>query len=57
MNNNTNTQLDQSAGKMRELRVFLFLTVILAPVLAVMIVGGYGLLVWIYQHLTGPPTY
>ena len=38
-----------------ELRVFLFLTVVLAPVLAVMIVGGYGFLVWMYQLMTGPP--
>jgi nitrate reductase NapE len=39
----------------QELRVFLFLTVVLAPVLAVMIVGGYGFLVWMYQVVTGPP--
>lgn len=38
-----------------ELRVFLFLTVVLAPVLAVAIVGGYGFLVWMYQVVTGPP--
>jgi nitrate reductase NapE len=34
---------------------FLFLTVILAPVVSVGIVGGYGFLVWIYQIFTGPP--
>lgn len=39
-----------------ELSAFLFLTVILAPVLAVMIVGGYGFMVWILQILNGPPT-
>ena len=38
-----------------ELRAFLFLTVVLAPVLAVMIVGGYGFLVWMYEVVTGPP--
>jgi nitrate reductase NapE len=40
----------------RELLVFLFLTVVLAPVLAVTIVGGYGFIVWMYQLLNGPPT-
>ena len=38
----------------QELRAFLFLTVVLAPVLAVMVVG-YGFLVWMYQLVAGPP--
>lgn len=41
--------------KRRELAVFLFLTVVLAPLLAVVIVGGYGFLVWMYQLIAGPP--
>jgi nitrate reductase NapE len=41
--------------KRRELALFLFLTVILAPVLAVAVVGGYGFLVWMYQLIAGPP--
>jgi nitrate reductase NapE len=41
--------------KAQELRSFLFLSVVMAPVLAVMIVGGYGFLVWIFQMFTGPP--
>lgn len=36
-----------------ELRTFLFLTVVTAPVLAVAIVGGYGFVVWMYQLFTG----
>ncbi len=44
-------------GKRRELWGFLFLTVIFAPALAVAIVGGYGVLVWMYQLIQGPPTY
>jgi len=36
-----------------ELRTFLFLTVVTAPVLAVAIVGGYGFIVWMYQLFTG----
>jgi nitrate reductase NapE len=38
-----------------ELRSFLFFTVVMAPLLAVMIVGGYGFLVWMYQLIAGPP--
>ncbi len=41
--------------KKRELRVFLFLTVFLAPLLSVAIVGGYGLLIWISHMIGGPP--
>ncbi|HEY1325346.1 MAG TPA: periplasmic nitrate reductase, NapE protein [Casimicrobiaceae bacterium] len=38
-----------------EWRSFLFFTVVMAPVVAVALVGGYGFLVWMYQLLTGPP--
>ena len=41
--------------KRRELRAFLFLTILLAPLLSVVIVGGYGFLVWMYQLMAGPP--
>jgi nitrate reductase NapE len=41
--------------KRRELRAFLFLTIVLAPVLSVVIVGGFGFLVWMYQLMAGPP--
>jgi nitrate reductase NapE len=39
-----------------ELRSFLFFTVVMAPVLAFLVVGGYGFLVWMYQLIAGPPT-
>jgi periplasmic nitrate reductase NapE len=39
----------------QELAVFVVLTLLLAPVLAVTTVGGYGLAVWIYQMIAGPP--
>ena len=45
-----------SATRRQELFVFLFFTVVLAPVLAVAIVGGYGFSIWMYQLLSGPPT-
>ena len=38
-----------------ELRSFLFFTIVMAPALAVMFVGGYGFLVWMYQIVAGPP--
>lgn len=42
--------------KRRELTAFLFLTLVLAPLLAVVIVAGYGFAVWMYQIIMGPPT-
>jgi nitrate reductase NapE len=36
-----------------ELRTFLFLAVVMAPLLAVGVVGGWGFVVWMYQLLTG----
>lgn len=41
--------------KKRELLMFLFLTVVLFPMLAICLVGGYGFIVWIYQIIAGPP--
>ena len=34
---------------------FILLVVFLAPVLSVVIVGGYGFAVWISQLILGPP--
>jgi nitrate reductase NapE len=39
-----------------ERRAFLFLTIVMAPMLAVIVVAGYGFAVWIYQLFAGPPT-
>lgn len=38
-----------------EIFAFLFLTAVLMPALAVATVGTYGLSVWIYQMVNGPP--
>ena len=51
------TPPDASSTRKAELRSFLFLTVVMAPILTVMIVGGYGFLVWMVQLINGPPTY
>ena len=43
--------------KQHELRTFLLLTVVTAPLLSVLVVSGYGFLVWMYQaFIAGPPT-
>ncbi|MBV1907686.1 MAG: periplasmic nitrate reductase, NapE protein [Kangiellaceae bacterium] len=39
-----------------ERNTFIFLTVFLAPILSIFIVGGFGFLVWISQMIFGPPT-
>ena len=41
--------------KKRELKLFLFIAVLLFPILAIAVVGGFGFAVWIYQMLAGPP--
>ena len=41
--------------KSEELKAFLLLTVVLAPVAAVVCVGGYGFVVWMWQLIAGPP--
>jgi nitrate reductase NapE len=43
--------------KKEEFRTWLFLALVMAPVLAIMVVAGYGFLVWIFQMIAGPPTY
>ena len=51
----SSVESSESFTKAQELRSFLFLSVVMAPVLAVLIVGGYGFLVWMYQVFAGPP--
>lgn len=38
-----------------ELTAFLGLAVLLAPILAVLVVSGWGFLVWMFQLFAGPP--
>lgn len=46
----------ESPTKKREFMVFFFLAFVLAPILAVIIVAGYGFCVWMYQIVMGPPS-
>ena len=48
-------QNPDSPDKLQELKAFLFLTVVMAPVIAGLVVSGYGFAVWIYQMFAGPP--
>ncbi|MCG3143603.1 MAG: hypothetical protein HONDAALG_00958 [Gammaproteobacteria bacterium] len=41
--------------KRAELRVFLLLAVVLAPLISVLLVGGLGFSIWIFQLVAGPP--
>jgi nitrate reductase NapE len=47
--------MDRLHSKAEELRAFLLLAVVMAPVLAGVIVSGYGFLVWMLQLIVGPP--
>lgn len=42
--------------KKRERNMFIFLAVFLAPILSIIIVGGFGFMIWINQIIFGPPT-
>jgi periplasmic nitrate reductase NapE len=50
---------DDRSGRPRRRRMeifaFLFLTAVLLPAFAVATVGSYGLAVWVYQMMAGPP--
>lgn len=43
------------SSRQEEWRSFLFFTVAMAPALAVILVAGYGFLIWVYQMFAGPP--
>lgn len=46
---------DPSRRRRMEIFAFLFLTAVIMPALAVATVGSYGLAVWVYQIIAGPP--
>ncbi|MCD0420250.1 MAG: periplasmic nitrate reductase, NapE protein [Rhodopseudomonas sp.] len=48
---------DRVRRRRMEIFAFVFLTFVLMPALAVGAVGSYGLGVWIYQSIAGPPTH
>ncbi|MDR5899319.1 nitrate reductase [Halomonas vilamensis] len=53
--NNNDIVEDNKSLKAKELKLFLFIIILLFPILAFGVVGGYGFAVWIFQMLAGPP--
>ena len=47
--------VDSSLRRTEEFRTWFFLTVVMAPMLAVLTVAGFGFAVWMYQLVVGPP--
>ncbi|WP_293812384.1 periplasmic nitrate reductase, NapE protein [uncultured Bosea sp.] len=45
----------ERATRRAEFLAFLTLAVLIWPIVAVGIVGGYGFLVWMFQLVAGPP--
>ena len=43
------------SARKNEVAAFLLLTAVLIPIFAVGVVGGYGLAVWTWQRIAGPP--
>lgn len=50
-----NGMRERSRRRRMEIFAFLFITAVAMPALAVASVGSYGLAVWIYQMIAGPP--
>ncbi len=49
-------QISPAETKSLEWRAFLFIAVVLFPVLSVVLVGGYGFVIWMLQvFVYGPP--
>jgi len=49
------TGRDAAHKRRMEIYAFLIVTAILLPAVTVATVGSYGLAVWIYQAIAGPP--
>jgi periplasmic nitrate reductase NapE len=49
---------EEKLRQTEEFRTWGFFTIVLAPILAVLIVSGWGFVVWMWQtFVSGPPTY
>ena len=48
--------VEPPSTRQEEWRSFLFFTVVMAPVLAVLLVASYGFVIWMVQLLAGPPS-
>jgi nitrate reductase NapE len=50
-----NGHLETPPSRRQELFMFALLAILIWPVIAVAVVGGYGFLVWMWQLIIGPP--
>jgi nitrate reductase NapE len=53
-----NHPMDRTSDRLRkteEFRSFIFFALVMAPVLAVIGIAGYGFIVWMYQAFIGGP--
>ncbi|MAM63364.1 periplasmic nitrate reductase, NapE protein [Maritimibacter sp. UBA3975] len=55
MNNPNTSEQRETSSRGQETVAFLFLALVLFPILAVIFVGGFGFVVWMEQLLFGPP--
>jgi periplasmic nitrate reductase NapE len=55
MSNSTHESETPSQKRRMEIYAFLIVTAVLMPAIAVATVGTWGLTVWIYQAINGPP--
>ncbi|MCC4831527.1 periplasmic nitrate reductase, NapE protein [Shewanella sp. 1_MG-2023] len=46
---------DPQSEKSLEFKIFIFLTVFLAPILSALLVSALGFTIWFSQILSGPP--
>lgn len=42
-------------SRSQELLAFLVLAILIWPIIAIAVVGGWGFVVWIFQMIAGPP--
>ena len=49
------TETSGRSARTNEIVAFLLLMAVLMPIFAVGVVGGYGLAVWTWQRIAGPP--
>ena len=58
MNRRPATTPEEKQRRLEERRTWLFFIIFMAPILAVLIVSGWGFVVWMWQvFVAGPPTY
>ncbi len=52
-----NDESPKAEEKKQELNLFLFIVVVLFPLLSIALMGSYGFVVWMAQLIMGPPAY